>query len=139
MFRLTRQLRCIDQLRGMPSNTPMHCGTDTLHVWAHVRRWCVANNMRLYTPTYIELGTQVPVLLIADRFDRAGVDGPGAVLCGQGECILCYYCLSGGGMCSHKHTVALLKMNNGLFLECVQSEGILHGHHEKNNKIQSWK
>lgn len=57
---------------------------------------------------YLKGLTKVPELLVGDGLDRGGVDGPGAVLGGQSEGILCHHCLASAGVGSHKDRVALL-------------------------------
>ena len=43
--------------------------------------------------TYVKLAAEVAVLLVGDGLDGGGVDGPAAVPCGEGKCILSHHCL----------------------------------------------
>jgi len=72
---------------------------------------------------YLKRLPKVPELLVGDGFDGRGVDGPCAVLGGQGKGILSHNCLASTGVGSYKDRVALFQMQHGLLLEGVQLKG----------------
>ena len=68
---------------------------------------------------YLKSLPKVPELLVGDGLDGRGVDGPGAVLGGQGKGILSHNRLASTGVGSNKDRVAVFQMQHGLLLEGV--------------------
>ena len=70
------------------------------------------------------LKSELPVLLVAERLDRRGVDDALLVVEGQGDGVLRHHGLTGGGVGGDKDRLVVLYTQDGLGLERVQHEGV---------------
>ena len=69
-------------------------------------------------------GSKIPVLLVAQRLDRAGVNALRPVLVAERNGVLGHHCFSRARVSGNEDVLARLKAQHGLLLEGVEGEGV---------------
>mmetsp|Transcript_106651 Transcript_106651/g.306834 ORF Transcript_106651/g.306834 Transcript_106651/m.306834 type:complete len:360 (-) Transcript_106651:293-1372(-) len=120
----------VDLIEDHPSHlpadvrTPVQHGPQDLGGHDHARRVRVDRDVAGHQPDILELVLQVPVLLVAQRLDRGGIDNPLLVPQSHGDGILRDHGLAGRRMRRHKNGLAVLETRRRLALEDVEGEGV---------------